>query len=73
MGNLIKYHREYYGLSIRELARRVGISHTEMGLIENNERVPSVYTAFSIAKELNTSVYILFPMPELGNYKILKI
>ena len=60
MDNKIKKCREYYGLSQRELAKKVGISSSQMNYIEANLRIPNVYTGIRIARILNSTVEILF-------------
>ena len=41
-GERLKHLRQRHGLSIRELARRAGVSHASVSLIEKNEVSPSV-------------------------------
>jgi len=60
MDNKIKKCREYYGLSQRELAKKVGISSSQMNYIEANLRIPNVYTGIRIARILNSTVEKLF-------------
>ncbi len=38
MAEIFKWYRSFYGYSKRELARAVGISHSELSRIENCER-----------------------------------
>jgi len=56
----IKYYREYYDLSQRELARKVGVSHAEMNFIETEKRIPNVFIAQKISKALKVSTDELF-------------
>jgi transcriptional regulator with XRE-family HTH domain len=42
VGSRLKYLRQSYGLSIRELARRSGLSHGTVGCIEKDSISPSV-------------------------------
>lgn len=60
MGNRVEYYRKALDISQRELARRVGVSHTDINQIERKEREPGVYTALRIAATLNVSVEELF-------------
>ena len=56
MNGKISDLRSYYGITQREIARRVGISSTAMSAIERGEHVPKVTTALRIARELHTMV-----------------
>lgn len=56
MNGKISDLRSYYGVTQREIARRVGISSTAMSTIERGEHVPKVTTALRIARELHTTV-----------------
>lgn len=56
MNGKISDMRSYYGITQREIARRVGISSTAMSAIERGEHVPKVTTALRIAQELHTTV-----------------
>lgn len=56
MNGKISDLRSYYGITQREIARRVGISSTAMSAIERGEHVPKVTTALRIARELHTTV-----------------
>ena len=56
MNGKINDLRSYYGITQREIARRVGISSTAMSAIERGEHVPKVTTALRIARELHTTV-----------------
>jgi len=58
--NKIKYYREYYGISQRQLARRIGISYAEMSYIESNIHTPSVYVAIRISKVFKVPVEAIF-------------
>jgi len=58
--NKIKYYREYYGISQRQLAMNAKISHTEMVYIESGKHAPNVYLAIRIAKILKVQVENLF-------------
>lgn len=56
MNERIKERREYFGLSQRELARRVGVGKTTISEIEGWDRLPNVETAIRIARALETTV-----------------
>ena len=56
MNERIKERREYFGLSQRELARRVGVGKTTISEIEGVDRLPNVETAIRIARALETTV-----------------
>jgi len=58
--NMIRYYREYYGISQRQLSRQAKISHVEIYYIEAGKRIPSVFIAIRIAKALNVPVEGLF-------------
>lgn len=54
--NNIKYWREYYGISQRELARRVGVTSAAISGIERGEHLPNVVLAIYIARALQVPV-----------------
>lgn len=54
--NNIRYWREYYGISQRELARLVGVTSATMSGIERGVHLPSVITAILIARALQVPV-----------------
>jgi putative transcriptional regulator len=56
MKNYVREYREYYGVSLRWLARKVGCGASTLSAVERGERVPGVYLALRIAKALGTSV-----------------
>lgn len=58
--NKIRYYREYYGISQRQLARRIGISYAGMSYIESNIHTPSVYVAIRISKVFKVPVEAIF-------------
>ena len=63
MENSIRERRKELGLSQEELAKRCGVSRQTVNAIENNKYDPTLSLAFALAKELQTTVDILF-MPE---------
>lgn len=56
MNEKLKDLRDYYGISQRELARRVGVGKTTISEIERGDRLPNVLTAIRIARALETTV-----------------
>lgn len=65
LANLIKEHRVARNLTIEQLADLSGIHRTTLGLIERNERIPSVSTANQIASALGQSLSQLIVDTEL--------
>lgn len=60
MENIIRDKRRQQGLSQEELAKKCGVSRQTVNAIENNKYDPTLALAFSLAKELNTTVDELF-------------
>lgn len=60
MRNIIKEKRKERGLSQEELAKKCGVSRQTVNAIENNKYDPTLALAFSLAKELRTTVDELF-------------
>lgn len=56
MDSRVKDRRLYFGLTQREIARRVGITSAAMSEIERGAHIPSAVVAILIARELQTSV-----------------
>jgi transcriptional regulator with XRE-family HTH domain len=56
VGSLIRRERQKQGLSLRELARRVGISASMLSQVETDRTRPSVSTIYAIATELGVSI-----------------
>src|SRR5215831_7538288 len=56
VGSLIRRERQKQGLSLRELARRVGISASMLSQVETGRTRPSVSTIYAIATELGLSI-----------------
>ena len=56
MMNYVREYREYKGVSLRWLARKVGCGASTISAIERGKCVPSVYLALRIAKALGASV-----------------
>lgn len=60
LGARIRAERVRAGVSVRELARRVEVSHSLVSQIERGQVMPSVGTLWAIATELGLSVADLF-------------
>src|SRR5918999_419657 len=59
-GPRIRARREQDGISLRELARRLGISPSAISQIETGKSRPSVSTLYAIVNELGMSLDELF-------------
>ena len=60
MRNIIRKKRKERGLSQEELAKKCGVSRQTVNAIENDKYDPTLALAFSLAKELRTTVDELF-------------
>lgn len=60
MDNHIREKRKELGLSQEELAKRCGVSRQTVNAIENNKYDPTLALAFHLARELGTTVDLLF-------------
>lgn len=60
VGNNIKKFRKRNNMSLRELADKLGISHTSIAKYENNEMMPSSATLIKLSKIFNIKVAELF-------------
>jgi transcriptional regulator with XRE-family HTH domain len=56
VGSLIRGERQRQRLSLRELARRVGVSASMLSQVENDRTRPSVSTIYAIAAQLGLSI-----------------
>jgi transcriptional regulator with XRE-family HTH domain/mannose-6-phosphate isomerase-like protein (cupin superfamily) len=64
MGPRLRLAREQRGLSVRELARRIGCSASLISQIERGVSAPSVGVLYSLATELGSSLdYLVFGVP----------
>jgi transcriptional regulator with XRE-family HTH domain len=60
IGSRLREQRERQGLSLRELARRIGVSASLISQIERDKVNPSVSTLWSLARELGLNMGDLF-------------
>jgi transcriptional regulator with XRE-family HTH domain len=56
VGSLVRQERLKQGISLRELARRVGVSASMLSQLETGRTRPSVSTIYGIATELGLSI-----------------
>ncbi|MEX2106222.1 MAG: helix-turn-helix domain-containing protein [Solirubrobacterales bacterium] len=63
MGQRLRTAREQRGLSLREVARRLGISASALSQIETGKSRPSVKTLYAIVSELGLSMDQLLAGP----------
>jgi transcriptional regulator with XRE-family HTH domain len=66
LGSRLRLARERTGMSLRELARRVGVSASLVSQIERDRVKPSVGTLYSVANELGLLLDELFRDGEPG-------
>lgn len=66
LGSRLRLARERTGMSLRELARRVGVSASLVSQIERDRVKPSVGTLYSVANELGLLLDELFRDGESG-------
>ncbi len=67
VGSLIRRERQKQGLSLRELARRVGVSASMLSQVETDRTRPSVSTIYAIATELGLSIDALLSDSEAAD------
>jgi transcriptional regulator with XRE-family HTH domain/mannose-6-phosphate isomerase-like protein (cupin superfamily) len=60
VGEGLRKHRTEAGMSLRELARKVGVSPSLISQIEHGKATPSVATLYAIVSELGISLDELF-------------
>jgi transcriptional regulator with XRE-family HTH domain/mannose-6-phosphate isomerase-like protein (cupin superfamily) len=64
VGERLRRHRTEAGMSLRELARQVGVSPSLISQIEHGKATPSVATLYSIVSTLDVSLdELFFDMP----------
>ncbi len=64
LGIRLKHARERSGMSLRELARQLGVSPSFVSQLENGKSQPSVATLYSLAQLLEVSIDELFAEEE---------
>jgi transcriptional regulator with XRE-family HTH domain len=64
LGARIRRHRERRNMSLRELARRLGISASAISQIELGKSQPKLGTLYAVATELGLSLDELFDLIE---------
>lgn len=64
MKNTIRERRKEKGISQEELAKKCGVARQTVNAIENNKYDPTLALAFSLARELGTTVDTLFSATE---------
>ena len=62
LGARIRDHRERRDISLRELARRVGMSPSALSQIERGKSQPKLRTLYAVATELRVSLDELFDL-----------
>jgi transcriptional regulator with XRE-family HTH domain len=63
LGPRIRRRREMRDISLRELARRLGLSASAISQIELGKSQPTVDTLLAVASELEISLDELFDLP----------
>ena len=61
MRNNLAMVRSELNLSLRELAKRSGVSWTHIAKIESGERTPTVPVAYALCRAIGKSIYEVFP------------
>lgn len=67
VGRRLRAHRQRVNISLRELARRLGISPSAISQIETGKSLPSVSTLYAIVSELGMSLDELFSGETAGS------
>ena len=60
MKNHIEERRKARGMTQQQLASELGVSRQTINAIENNKYDPTLALAFALARELETTVDVLF-------------
>ena len=66
LGLQLRVGRKRSGLTLRELARRIGVSPSLLSQVENGKSQPSVATLYALAKALDLSIDHLFEVQADG-------
>lgn len=61
MKNRLAEVRSELNLSLRDLAKKSGVSWTHIAKIESGERTPTVPIAYAICKAVGRDIYDVFP------------
>lgn len=61
MKNNLAAVRDELNLSLRELAKKSGVSWTHIAKIESGERTPTVPVAYAICRAVGKTIYEVFP------------
>lgn len=61
MKNNLAAVRHELNLSLRDLARKSGVSWTHIAKIESGERTPTVPIAYALCKAIGRTIYEVFP------------
>ena len=64
LGPQLRAARKLAGLTLRELAGRLGVSPSLLSQIENGKSQPSVATLYALARSLGISIDHLFEVRE---------
>jgi len=65
LGERLRFERTARGLSLRELARRAGVSPSLLSQIETAKIFPSVGTLYAIVRELGVSIDEIFVLDDM--------
>src|SRR5262245_56023663 len=65
LGERLRFERTARGLSLRELARRAGVSPSLLSQIETAKIFPSVGTLYAIVRELGVSIDEIFVLDDV--------
>jgi transcriptional regulator with XRE-family HTH domain len=68
IGPRLRAQREQLGLSLRELARRIGVSASLISQIERDKVNPSVSTLYALVRELGLGMGDLFSTDDRGPF-----
>lgn len=61
LGKIIQLNREKVGLSVRDLAKRCGINHTDVSKLEKNKiQKPSIKSLVSLSNVLNINLLAIY-------------
>jgi transcriptional regulator with XRE-family HTH domain len=70
LGERLRSERAARGLSLRELARRAGVSPSLLSQIETAKVFPSVGTLYAIVRELGVSIDEIFVLDDMGPHPV---